>query len=796
MGLFSFFQRNKVEDQPQKKDLIGAELSVYRSPYYAKSQFNRYNPDDLVQKKGSVDIYRKMLTDDQVKAVCTLKNQIILGNGYTIESGDDETRGFIEQVLNDEIDGNFIKILKSILTALHFGFSVSEKIYKIIESGEFKGKIGLKTIKTRPPHSFEFETDDYGNLEEVLQAGQKGYISIKGEDLKKFIIYSFDADNAAFGNIYGNSDLRASYRSWFSRDIITRFLNIYLERFGMGILVAKYPRGLSSTEQTDIQDMINNIQAKTSFKLPQDVQVELLESSKAGQAGFIEALDYHSKSISRSILLPDLLGFSDNKSGSYNLGEHQFDMFYDYIRSIREEVQELLNEHLICDLIDKNFPNVTEYPKFKFNPFNQSDKKKMVELFITATEKGVIQATEEDEEYLRDIIEFPERTEESTLLPKKEPATNPNGFTPFMPNGSQPVASAEPIEKKPIEEEPIKEAGGYNCQCVKCGHTMVSDKHCMEIKCEKCGGDMRRQDRPASGRGVPTEEKFSKATKRIDFKKIERETNEMEMESAIDVGKIATKMKDSLIMDIIGDKIVENKDFKAVNNMQLKYVREMRILFKGMLRKSFKQGQKNVKDEFKGEKFANKSGSISKLPPKEALKYLESKAFEVTDKEKTRILGDAKQMLLDGMKTGATQDDIIYNLEEYFEQYDAGVWQRKANGELERVEDIGGRVQTIVRTNVFDAYNQGRMNEYNSDDLKDFIVAYEYNATMDDRTSALCHSLNGKIYKKDNPIIANITPPLHFNCRSMLVPITQVDGWDGKQDKVPSKDDLNRGFGK
>ena len=67
---------------------------------------------------------------------------------------------------------------------------------------------------------------------------------------------------------------------------------------------------------------------------------------------------------------------------------------------------------------------------------------------------------------------------------------------------------------------------------------------------------------------------------------------------------------------------------------------------------------------------------------------------------------------------------------------------------------------------------------------------------MDDRTSALCHSLNGKIYKKDNPIIANITPPLHFNCRSMLVPITQVDGWDGKQDKVPSKDDLNRGFGK
>jgi len=40
----------------------------------------------------------------------------------------------------------------------------------------------------------------------------------------------------------------------------------------------------------------------------------------------------------------------------------------------------------------------------------------------------------------------------------------------------------------------------YNCQCIKCGHTMSSDKHCKDIKCLKCGGEMRRVERPGPGR--------------------------------------------------------------------------------------------------------------------------------------------------------------------------------------------------------------------------------------------------------------------------------------------------------
>ena len=45
------------------------------------------------------------------------------------------------------------------------------------------------------------------------------------------------------------------------------------------------------------------------------------------------------------------------------------------------------------------------------------------------------------------------------------------------------------------EEEKAK----YNCECIKCKHKMTSEKHCKDLKCPKCGGTMRRVERPGPG---------------------------------------------------------------------------------------------------------------------------------------------------------------------------------------------------------------------------------------------------------------------------------------------------------
>ena len=53
----------------------------------------------------------------------------------------------------------------------------------------------------------------------------------------------------------------------------------------------------------------------------------------------------------------------------------------------------------------------------------------------------------------------------------------------------------------------------YECECIECGHTVKTKKHCKDIKCSECGGKMRRKERPGPGReGKAGEEKIKEET--------------------------------------------------------------------------------------------------------------------------------------------------------------------------------------------------------------------------------------------------------------------------------------------
>lgn len=59
------------------------------------------------------------------------------------------------------------------------------------------------------------------------------------------------------------------------------------------------------------------------------------------------------------------------------------------------------------------------------------------------------------------------------------------------------------IEEEKTAEEWIKEhtekQATYNCECIECGTMLESEEHCRDIKCPKCGGEMRRVERPGPG---------------------------------------------------------------------------------------------------------------------------------------------------------------------------------------------------------------------------------------------------------------------------------------------------------
>jgi SPP1 gp7 family putative phage head morphogenesis protein len=108
-------------------------------------------------------------------------------------------------------------------------------------------------------------------------------------------------------------------------------------------------------------------------------------------------------------------------------------------------------------------------------------------------------------------------------------------------------------------------------------------------------------------------------------------------------------------------------------------------------------------------------------------------------------------------------------------------------------------LDTLTRTNLFEAMNEARYAEFTDPALNGFVVALRYSAVLDTRTTEICTQLHDRVYKTDNPVWDDVRPPNHYNCRSLLIPITQLDledrEWDGVE-ALPPPVEPQVGFGK
>lgn len=752
---------SQVEIEKDKSKLRhSTEISTYQSPYFVDSYFNPYNPDDLVQKKG-YEVFEKMQHDEQVKVAFELKKRIILSKGWDIipakedENLSIEQAEFIGYVLEDGYDGLFDMALEEILSAMQYGFSVTEKLYKIIPKGEYANKIGLKTLKTRPPHSIEFHLDKKGNiLKDGLQQWQPdGVVSLPQD---KFIVYSY---RPKFGNPYGQSDFRDAYRSWFVKDKLIRFEAIYLERHGNPLITAQYVRGVAPDTQDDILTILKNLQAKTVARIPADVEITMHEVKKNGEKAFELAISSHNTYITRAFLLPELLGFTDRNTGSLALGKEQFNLFFITVESWQKQIEDLVNERLIKDLIDFNYSNVSEYPKIKFKPLSESDKSKLYEIWLKALKEGAVKAIEEDEKFLREELGFPIRTKDSKPVNEPlEPETP--GIIPKKEDVKDDIDDDK--KEKDIKKKEIKEP---------------------EVKA-------------ASDIYFATEtKKFSRSKteyeNKVSFSEIENEFDVLANVMATDLSIVVKRIENTMLSEIEDKKIIENQRFDLAAKMNIKPKQKEALVktFQKNYNRQFRTGRNTAKGELKSmakfrednkqylfsedntefTKIFKEDTSIGTFTPVEAIDYLQNKAIDASRDEDVFITKNTRTLLVNGMKNGKTESEIVFELEEFFDNYK--MLQKTPQGEIARIEDIPGRLNTVVRTNLSDSYNQGRLAMYNNKDVRDFISAMQYSSIIDQNTTDFCRSYDKKIYKANDPFWNSLTPPNHFNCRSVTVPV-------------------------
>lgn len=724
----------EINEQYKPADL-GGEISYADSSYYDKYQLRPYNPADLWQKKGQYRQYDLMREDDQISSALTLKKLIVLSSGWMIETEDDDIRDFIEYNLNYCLDDLFDKKLFQILSAIDYGFSVSEKIYNWIDYNG-KKKIGITSIKTRAPHTFEFYQTPQGDIEYMLQhTGINSDIKIYPDQFGKFIIYSY---NSEFDNPYGKSDIDTGvYRAWWSKNAVIKFWNIYLERCGVPPAVATIPRSAGTAEKNTLMRMLDNLQAKSAFIIPEDFKLEMMQITK-GTTDFESAINKYDSMIARKFLLPDLLGMSGSKTGggSYALGKEQFDLFYRTIDYIKQDVQNIVNRDIIKPLVMWNFGTGHDV-KWSFKKIDDDKKVQLADLWLEGVRTGKIPINYSLVNWFLSVVNAPEMSEEEydKLIEIKE-------------------KEAEEISggKEPIEDTEEEETDSADAE---------DDTNKEYIEKDKSGIMFSRP--------------FTQYEDETEIKRIASDFQDMEMIHTMAIANIFKLSINRIIDDIKRKMIIEKKKFSAINGLNLMYQDKIKRAILDCMKDAYKRGKISATKKKK-----NAIIDTWGLDDKDVIEWLESSSVYFLSAETDELLKRIKGILIESIRAGNSTRDALAMIDEDL---------RSAGYDVDLIGEVSqGRIERLVRTIEAKAYNEARAQQYKEDN--DLIAAFQYSAVMDERTSELCEALDGKVFSTAELDYYN--PPNHFNCRSIIVPI--VVGEKYEMSKMPATEQEMGGF--
>jgi len=149
-------------------------------------------------------------------------------------------------------------------------------------------------------------------------------------------------------------------------------------------------------------------------------------------------------------------------------------------------------------------------------------------------------------------------------------------------------------------------------------------------------------------------------------------------------------------------------------------------------------------------------------------------AFTVSAVAELGVIAEIWRALDSAIENGDDFDDFKRDVGERL----ADAWGNERPGALE----------TVFRTNVLGAYSAGRYAIYSAPAAKEARPYLRFDAIHDDRTDDDCEACDDTVLPQDDPWWARNTPPLHFQCRCQVTPLSkdEVDDLDGPDDEGPA----------
>jgi len=334
----------------------------YLSDFITEDEFQKLlyympNPDITYQNtEESIAIIEQMKTDPHIFAKLEeLKAKVLSKDWHIIpasESAEDvKIADFVRDIIEKNLDID--NDISELLTALEYGFSVSEIVWK-----QENGYYIPESLKGRSQSRFAFNGQN-----ELINLSNMTTLDMP----YKFVVFRNSIINE---NPYGQSILTRCYWSWkFKKTGLQFWINL-LDKFSVPSIAALFDVDFSNdaelTEKTTlISKELAKIDSGSSAAFGNVKDIKLLETSGNGES-FQQLILLCNNEISKAITGSTLT--SDTQAnGNRSLGDTHMDTLETRANKTNRKLEVCLNRTLIKWIVELNFGANVIPPKFEFD---------------------------------------------------------------------------------------------------------------------------------------------------------------------------------------------------------------------------------------------------------------------------------------------------------------------------------------------------------------------------------------------------------------------------------------------
>lgn len=425
-----------------KNFIFGEQEEKYKSNFNLTNAgktgteiYSGYYDEEYLQKlkhRQRADEYDKMRrSDSQIQMLLSSMKNPIKAAKWEIDPAEIDNEQYqlhadlCKKILFNDMKVGWSKFINEALTVLEFGHAVFERTHKLVKNDEqFGTYISINNLSWRSPKTIErWNLNKCGELESITQysfGDLDVQVDIEACNLIVFVL------NMEGSDYQGIPILRACYGNYFRKNNYLKLNAIGIEKFAVPTPIATVPSGKEDTRE--MSAMEEALQRYTTHQsnyviIPEGYKIDFNNNVYDPQKVEV-SIDNEDKRMSKAILANFLeLG---QGSGSYALSNDLSDFFLSSITYLAENIiAEHLNNTLIKEIVDLNFPGVKKYPKLR--PMGISDKAglELSQILGTLVEKKVIIADDVLEADVRKRYGLPEKSNEGV----REQAQSQFGFS-------------------------------------------------------------------------------------------------------------------------------------------------------------------------------------------------------------------------------------------------------------------------------------------------------------------------------------------------------------------------------